>query len=118
MYEHIEIKEKTTTKKKGNGKRVTPAMVAYLYGIPIDDLFAQTRRGPRVAFARQVAMYLMHVVYGIRMSDVATAFGRHPSTVAHACHRMEDLRDDPRLDCHLTQLEDLLREATGIGATI
>jgi hypothetical protein len=48
---------------------------------------------------------------------VATAFGRHPSTVAHACHRMEDLRDDPQLDCHLTQLEDLLRAATGSEAS-
>jgi chromosomal replication initiation ATPase DnaA len=117
MYEHIEIKVKTTKMAHSSDECFTPAMVANLYGVPIDDLFAHTRRGPRAAFARQVAMYLMHVVYGITMSDVATAFGRHPSTVAHACHRMEDLRDDPQLDCHLTQLEDLLRAATGSEAT-
>lgn len=118
MYEHIEIKVKTMPTAKGGGRKVTPVMVASLYGVSIDDLFAEKRGGARAAFARQVAMYLMHVVYGIRMSDVASAFGRHPSTVAHACHRMEDLRDDPQLDCHLTQLEDLLRTATGIEATI
>jgi chromosomal replication initiation ATPase DnaA len=56
-------------------------------------------------------MYLMHVVYGLSMTEVAGNFGRDRSTACHACHRVEDLRDDPGFDRQLLHLENLLRAA-------
>ena len=97
-----------------NGTGLAQAVVAHLYDVSMDDLKAGTRRGARAAFARQVVMYLLHVVYGLSMSDVAQTFGRDRSTAAHACHRVEDLRDDPQFDRQLAHLENLLREAARI----
>lgn len=90
---------------------IAQAVVAHAYGVPMDELCAGTRRDAETAFARQVAMYLTHITYGLTLDEVANAFGRDRSTASHACHRIEDLRDDPRLDERLTRLEGLLREA-------
>ncbi len=80
----------------------------------MDELRATGRGDARTAFARQVAMYLAHITYGLSLAEVARAFGRDPSTASHACHRVEDLRDDPDLDHRLDRLEILLREACQI----
>ena len=37
--------------------------------------------------------------------------GRDRTTASHACHRVEDLRDNPDFDRQLTHLENILREA-------
>ena len=86
------------------GCRLTQTMVAHLYGVSVEDLFARTRGGARVAFARQVAMYLIHVVYRLSISEIAIAFGRDRSTASYACQRIEDLREDPLLDRQLFML--------------
>lgn len=68
------------------------------------------RPRPRAAaFARQVAMYLAHVGFGISMAEVGKAFGRDRTTVVHACHVTEDRRDDPRFDVLLDHLEQAAR---------
>jgi chromosomal replication initiation ATPase DnaA len=56
-------------------------------------------------------MYLTHVAFGLSIQRVATAFMRDRSTVAHACHVVEDRRDDPKFDDMLDQLEASLRAA-------
>ena len=86
-------------------------MAAKAYEVPLEEVAAATRRNPRAAFARQVAMYLAHVVFGMKMSEIACEFGRDRTTASHACHRIEDLRDDPDLDRLLGWLEAQLREA-------
>ena len=73
------------------------------------DLWSGTRGRPRVAFARQVAMYLAHVAWGLTMTEVGHVFARDRTTVAHACGLVEDLRDDPVLDRSLELLEGVLR---------
>ena len=63
-------------------------------------------RPPRAAaFARQIAMYLAHVGFGLSMAEVGKAFGRDRTTVVHACHLIEDRRDERRFDDLLDQLE-------------
>jgi hypothetical protein len=69
------------------------------------------------AFARQIAMYLAHVGLGISMAEIGRAFGRDRTTVVHACHVIEDRRDDARFDRVLDHLEEAvraLRAATAI----
>jgi chromosomal replication initiation ATPase DnaA len=83
---------------------INPA-VAGVFGVDIQDLCAATRRSPRAAFARQVAMYLAHVVCGLSLTEVGVLFDRDRTTVAHACELVEDRRDDPELDGRLEHLE-------------
>ena len=96
------------------GPGLAEAVISQIYGIPVQELRARTRRGARVAFARQVAMYLVHVVYGLSLTEVAEAFGRDRTTVSHACHLVEDMRDNPVFDRQLSQMELVLREAARI----
>ena len=69
------------------------------------ELFAPTRGSPRAAFARQVAMYLAHTGFALSFETIARAFGRDRTTVSHACHVVEDGRDDVLLDWRLAALE-------------
>lgn len=68
------------------------------------------------ALARQMAMYLCHVGFGMSLARVAVAFGRDRSTVGHACHLVEDRRDDPAFDQLLSSLEQAVRGAPAPGA--
>jgi chromosomal replication initiation ATPase DnaA len=88
---------------------VTQILVAQAYGIALDEIRAASRRNSEAAFARQIAMYLAHIVFSLSIGDVARAFARDRSTVCHAIQRVEALRDDPDLDCTLGWLETLLR---------
>lgn len=85
------------------------AAVAQLYDVSLDELRASTRRKARVAFARQVAMYLSHVVYGMSLAAVGRHFGRDRTTAAHACRRIEDRRDDRDFDLLLERVERAVR---------
>ena len=90
---------------RGAGEIVTAA-VAAAFTIPIGELRTPERRSARAAFARQSAMYLAHVTFGLNYSEVARAFGRDRTTAAHACQLIEDRRDDPAVDAVLGSLED------------
>ncbi|MEZ5829261.1 MAG: helix-turn-helix domain-containing protein [Hyphomicrobiales bacterium] len=86
-------------------RRAIDPVVAAVFEVEIHDLCATTRRSPRAAFARQVAMYLAHVVCGLSLTEVGALFARDRTTVAHACEVVEDRRDDPELDGRLEHLE-------------
>lgn len=97
---------------RNTGKRKTDARAAQAQaaistalGITLDDLLAPTRGAPYVAKARQVAMYVAHVAYGLSLKEVACSFGRDRSTAVHACRVVEDRRDDPRFDQWLSGVE-------------
>ena len=83
--------------------------VARVFMVASTDLWSDTRGRPRVAFARQVAMYLAHVAWGLTLTEVGHVFSRDRTTVAHACGLVEDARDDPVLDRSLELLEGVLR---------
>jgi chromosomal replication initiation ATPase DnaA len=87
------------------------AAVAHLTGVALKDLCATTRRGPKAAFARQIAMYLCHIVFRMNPTEVSRVFGRDPSTVVYALRRIEELREQPDLDRTLDWLEAMLRRA-------
>lgn len=88
---------------------VTQILVAQTYGVALDDIRSVTRRKAPAVFARQIAMYLAHIVFSLSIGDVATAFARDRSTVSHAIQRVEALRDDPDFDRTLDWLETVLR---------
>jgi chromosomal replication initiation ATPase DnaA len=81
-------------------------MVAAAFAVPSAELQARSRRGPYVAFARQSAMYLANVVFGLSFSEIGRGFRRDRTTAAHACRLIEDRRDDPAIDAVIAALED------------
>ena len=83
---------------------VEPA-VAAIFGVDVRDLRSRRRGSPQAAFARQVAMYLGHVVCRLSLGEIGALFARDRSTVAHACGLVEDQRDDPIFDAKLDYLE-------------
>ena len=90
-------------------------VIARAWNVPVAELRAPTRRHAPVAQARQVAMYLTHVAFELSLSRVAQAFGRDRSTAAHACHCIEDRRDDAAFDEYLDALEESLRSTPRIA---
>jgi chromosomal replication initiation ATPase DnaA len=83
---------------------IDPVIAAW-FNVEVSDLRSRRRGSPQMAFARQVAMYLAHVVCGFSFTEVGALFGRDRTTVAHACMVVEDRRDDPELDVRLDYLE-------------
>lgn len=64
-----------------------------------------------ISRVRQIAMYCAHVVLGLTMAEVGKGFGRDRTTVMHACHIVEDLRDDEEFEAMLLRLEQLVAAA-------
>lgn len=81
------------------------AVVAATFAVPVRELRAPSRGSARVALARQSAMYLAHVAFGLSCTHVGRVFGRDRTTAAHACRVIEDRREDPFLDAILSALE-------------
>ncbi len=79
--------------------------VAATFAVPPAQLRAKTRGVFLVAFARQSAMYLAHVVFGLSYTQVGRCFGRDRTTAAHAARLIEERRDDPGVDALLAALE-------------
>lgn len=90
-------------------------LVAMAMGVGAREIAADSRQRAPAALARQVAMYLAHTGCGWTTSRVAIAFRRDRSTVSYACQKVEDLRDDPRLDLMLDACEATLRAAPPPG---
>jgi len=83
--------------------------VPQVFMIASADLWSQARGRRRVAFARQVAMYLAHVTCGLSLTEAGHLFSRDRTTVAHACRVIEALRDDRQFDRALELLEGVVR---------
>lgn len=107
----FEVLHQTGSARRGRTRRLDPVRqaiepaVAAVFEVPLSHLRASTRGSPRAAFARQVAMYLAHVVFGLSLTEVGAIFARDRTTVAHACASIEDGRDDPVFDARLDHLE-------------
>lgn len=88
---------------------VIEASVGQVFGVLAEEFGMVTRGRAPIAFARQIAMYLSHVACGQSLTDVGRIFARDRTTVAHACARIEDMRDDRRFDRVLDLLEAIVR---------
>jgi chromosomal replication initiation ATPase DnaA len=73
-------------------------------------MLQRSRQGD-VAFARQLAMYLTHVMLGLNLTEAGRLFGRDRTTVAHACGLIEDRRDDPDFEALVAGLEAAVRSS-------
>ena len=88
--------------------RFIETLVSTALGASLTELRGANRGRAPAAFARQTAMYLAHVHFGLSLSQVGRNFSRDRTTVSHACARVEDSRDDPKFERVLTCLEAAL----------
>ena len=88
---------------------IVESVIAAAFAVPAQQLRTGSRGAAPIAFARQSAMYLAHVALGLSYTDVGRTFGRDRTTAAHACRRVEDRREDPRIDAMLAALEQVLQ---------
>ncbi|WP_454287708.1 helix-turn-helix domain-containing protein [Rhizobium arsenicireducens] len=70
---------------------------------------AQVRRARRRAncHVRQIAIYVCHVALSMSYGEIAEALRLDRTTVSHACHVVEDRRDDPGFDSFVSTIERL-----------
>jgi len=104
-----------TTQRNENSQlsQLVRVVVGRCFDVPLSEMAALDRGSARVCTARQIAMYLTHVVFRLSLTAVGREFHRDRSTVSHACQRVELRRDDRRFDMLLSRIEWQLRAATG-----
>lgn len=90
-------------------------IAAALFNVSGRELRHPGRTSLQISRVRQIAMYATHVSLAISMRDVGIGFGRDRTTVLHACHTIEDLRDDGEFDAIVTMVERVIRAAFGTG---
>jgi chromosomal replication initiation ATPase DnaA len=88
-------------------------LAAAMFNVSSLELRLAKRCSPGVARVRQIAMYVAHVVLEISMREVGVGFGRDRTTVLHACHQIEDLRDDEEFDAIVATFERVAKVAFG-----
>lgn len=85
--------------------------VARARGVVVSQIF-QVRRGKLpIALARQIAMYLMHIMLGRSLTNVGVFFDRDRTTIAYACAKIEDMRDEPSFDDEIAAFEEAIAES-------
>lgn len=65
------------------------------------------------AKARQMAVYLLNTVSGVKQRHIAAAIGLTPAAVCLALQSVEDSRDDPAIDAALNRLAGLIGAEEG-----
>lgn len=98
-------------RRDGAAARLAADVASYALGVPVDEILDLRRGAADAAFARQVAVYLCHVGFELSLGRIAEAFGRDRSTIAHACHTIEDRREDAQFDLWISGLEALVQQA-------
>lgn len=86
-------------------------LLAVFFNVSGRQLRSPKRTSAAISRVRQVGMYVAHVSLGIKMAMVGTGFGRDRSTVMHACHTIEDLREDDDFDLVVARFDMLVQVA-------
>lgn len=91
-------------------------IAATLFDVSGKDLRGPGRSTLAVSRVRQIAMYVAHVTLGFTMANVGQGFGRDRTTVLHACHQIEDMREDEEFDGIVARVEQVIAAAFGEAA--
>jgi chromosomal replication initiation ATPase DnaA len=86
-------------------------IAAAFFNVAPRELRTPGRGADDISRIRQIAMYAAHVVLSFTMAEVGRGFGRDRTTVMHACHTIEDLRDDDEFDGIVARLERVVAAA-------
>ncbi len=110
LKNNLSLKEGSCYKKRMRAEHAQIAelvstAVAHSLRVPPKDLFSHSRCQAQTALARQMAIYLLHTGIGLSLNQVAPLFKRDRTTVAHACRKIEEMRDNRDIDTLLGHLE-------------
>lgn len=86
-------------------------LVGAFFNVPTLELRRTGRTGLQVAQVRQIAMYVAHVTLRLSMRQVGAGFQRDRTSVSHACHLVEDLRDEIGFDRIVAHVERIVSAA-------
>ena len=86
-------------------------LVCAFFNVPTRELRRAGRSNLELSQIRQIAMYVAHVVLRLTMKQVGVGFERDRTTVLHACHFVEDMRDDDELDRIISHVERVVAAA-------
>lgn len=86
-------------------------LLVAMFGVSGTELRSPLRCRREVARVRQIGMYVAHTAFGMAMRDVAAGFARDRTTVMHACHLVEDMRDDTEFDAIVSTFERIAQSA-------
>ena len=86
-------------------------IVAALFSVSSKELRKPGRTADSISRVRQIAMYVAHVVLRLTQGEVGRGLGRDRTTVIHACHIVEDLRDDAEFDRAVSMVERIAHAA-------
>lgn len=89
-------------------REIIEIAVSQVFAVPLSMLKSQSRETADIAHARQVAMYLAHVIGSMPLAEIGQAFGWDRTTVAYACNVVEDRRDEPKFNRTLDLLEGIV----------
>ena len=83
--------------------------VCRYYGVEIDQVKG-TQRSKNITEPRQVAMYLMHELLKMSLSEIGRYFGRDHTTVGHAVEKVETgcRKRDSSMSAHLCEIKTIL----------
>lgn len=90
-------------------------LTAIFFNVSSRDLRSSGRTPNPVSRVRQIGMYVGHVTLGLKMTEVGAGFGRDKSTVVHACHTIEDMRDDEDFNVIVSRVESLVTIAFSLN---
>ncbi len=111
----IDARQETVNKRRQEQNvQLCDALIDLLgaaFGIDGKELRSAKRCRRPVARVRQIGMYVAHTLFGMAMGEVATGFARDRTTVMHACHLVEDMRDDSDFDAAVTAFERIANSA-------
>ena len=85
-------------------------IIAQERGVAMSKMLRRSRGSGRAASARQLAIYLSHILLERPQDVVGYLFSRDRSTVVHSVNAVEDRRDNPKLEAELVRIEARLRE--------
>src|SRR5690606_13802898 len=86
-------------------------LLAAMFGVSGMELRSPLRCRREVARVRQIGMYVAHTAFGLAVREVAAGFARDRTTVMHACHLVEDMRDDTEFDAIVSTFERIAHSA-------
>jgi len=92
--------------------------VTTVFDVEADLILLRTRGKASTARARQVAMYLAHVACELSLPAGGRMCARAPTTVAHACSRVEDARERPKFDRAIGMMERSVRAIVRTSAAL
>ncbi len=86
-------------------------LLVTMFGVSGAELRSPLRCRREVARVRQIGMYVAHTAFGLAMREVTAGFARDRTTVMHACHLVEDMRDDTEFDAIVSTFERIAQSA-------